>query len=66
MYMYTHMYIHIYIYIYMSIGNYPEVLSQWILAGILLIRRLGVQWRGADNMYIYIYISIYIYIYIYI
>ena len=63
----------------MSIGNFPAILSQRILVGIILVGRLGVcgnglYWPGphvgsvrtAQYIYIYIYIYIHTYIYIYI
>ena len=44
----------------MSIGDFPESLSQQILAGTIFFREIMVY------PYIYIYIHMYIYIYIYI
>ena len=36
----------------MPIGISPESLSQRILAGIILIERLGVQWYVRDSIFI--------------
>ena len=44
----------------MSVGGFPESLSQAILAGRISVGSLGLP------LYIYIYIYIYVYIYIYI
>ena len=58
----------------MSIGDFPEILSQQILAGIILAGGLGVRCgkrrqparREADlDKYIYIYIYIYLFIELY-
>ena len=59
----------------MSMGNFPEVVSQRILAGIILAGRLVAlrvelgevfQCHRAGNVYTYIYIYIYIHIHTYI
>ena len=65
----------------MSVGDFPESLSQAILVGIILVGRLGVHnslpfgsgARGgrkpylADGIYdIYVYIYMILYVYIYI
>ena len=54
----------------MSVGDFPESLSQAMLLGIMLVGRLGVLLAepgllpAALNMCVYIYIYIYIYMYI--
>ena len=65
----------------MSIGDFPESLSQAILAGIILVGRLNItcrSWRvmvelwrayfarSMMDIYVYVYAYKYIYIYIYI
>ena len=58
--------------ILMSIGDFPESLSQAMLAGVTLVGGLGVTTpavrhlpEGAKNKFVIIHIHIYIYIYIY-
>ena len=61
----------------MSIGDFPEVLSQQILVGIILLGRLGATGVCEEktplcrqgiykHIYIYIYTHMFIYTYVYI
>ena len=47
-------------------GDFPESLSQAILAGIILVGRLGVLIRGFQCPPFHTYMYIYIYIYIHV